>query len=536
DLSPIPYPKDYVEGETCYFNYESGDKVNLAYWNADTYVAKFDASDEMEWEQTYPTTTEPYDEFVMFPDDIKRMECVYHIVEAPDGGLVVAGNNSKNFDDDLVIKLYSDCNRNVSYYTGSGDINTEGISLIGTDETWDSNIKVRGIIEIQDDATLTITNEAVIQFADSKADNTPTYILVDRGGRLIIEDGATLTGMTECGTMWDGIYVKGTYGTNHPTPASLLGSGYFVTGDAHGLVKISGGATIEHARNGVTLGLPATMEDYPDYGGGILIADNANFVNNTIDVMMWPFDKNNVSFIRHCNFATNAALPDPVEIPEAHIKMIQVKNVNIRGNVFENSTAPTVYTTSQRGMGILGYNATFKANDNPNGFATTGGTGSDPNYFTDLYYGVYAAQFTTLSTNILVQGNNFSENGNGIYIGGATLPEVNFNTITLPSKSNYGIYLDGCDAYGVEENNITGAGADLLGTQIGIVINESGNGSNWIYRNNFSALKYGVRMQGNNGDTDDGLEIKCNTFEEGKYDISLISGATTATMKKNQGA
>ncbi|HMZ90272.1 MAG TPA: hypothetical protein PLM90_12620, partial [Chitinophagales bacterium] len=39
-----------------------------------------------------------------------------------------------------------------------------------------------------------------------------------------------------------------------------------------------------------------------------------------------------------------------------------------------------------------------------------------------------------------------------------------------------------------------------------------------------------------NGDTDDGLEIKCNTFEEGKYDISLISGATTATMKKNQGA
>lgn len=525
------YEKTYYPGLTETFSYEEA-----RIWNANAYIAKFSATDALEWEQVYPTTFDAFDESTLFPYDIKRMECYYEILETEDGGFIIAGNNSMNFDDDIVLKTYNDCNRYVEYNTGAGDINVTGIYTISSDVVWDANKKVRGIIEIEDDATLTITNEAVIQFSDSRADNIPTYIIVKRGGRLIIDDGATLTGNAECSTMWEGVYVEGTYGTNHPTQASLFTSGYFVTGDAHGLVKISGEATIENARTGITLGLPPAMNDYPDFGGGILIADQANFIDNAIDIYFWPFDKNNVSFIRHCDLKTMNALPDPIEKPIAHAQLIQVKNVIFRGNVFENATSSAIYNQPDRGAGILAYNATFKVHDNANGFAATGATGSDPNYFTDLHYGVYAAQFTTLSTNIIVNGNVLAENGNGVYIGGAVLPEVNFNTISMPTKSKYGIYLDGCDGYGVEENTITGPGASITGTQIGIVLNESGSGNNQVYRNNLSALKYGVRMQGNNGDAESGLEIKCNTFEEGKYDISLVSGATTATMRKDQGA
>jgi len=517
----------YYPGTTESFSYEW-----TRVWNADAYIAKFSSSDVMEWNATYPIT-DGYGTY--FPDDIKQMECVYQIVEAPDHGLIVAGNNSKNFDDDLVIKTYNDCNRYVSYNTGAGDINVTGTNTISSNTTWNANKKVRGIIEIMDDATLTITSEAIIQFADSKADNIPTYILVKRGGRLVIEDEAILTGNAECGTMWEGIYVEGTYGTNHPTPASLIYNSYYVSDDKHGIVLISDGATIENARQGVTLGFSPASEDYPDYNGGILIANDANFINNSIDVFFWPFNKSNVSFMRNCNFSTNAILTDEIEKPIAHIEMIQVKGVSMRGNTFENLVSSTLYNGTDRGMGIYSLNSTFYANDNANAFGTTGSTSSDPNYFNDLYVGVYGAQYTTLSTNIVVDGNVFNDNGKGVYLGGTALAEVNRNTFNLPERSTYGLYIDASTGYGVEENIFTGSGADHPHSQAGLVINASGTASNMFYRNTFNDLKYASRIQGNNGNTTSGLVVKCNTYEDNKFDISLISGSTTATMNQNQG-
>lgn len=523
------YYKTYYPGNTYTFTY--GD---TRAWNADAYVAKFDSGDDMLWNATYPLTNADYSYSVMFPQDIKREECLYEIFETPDHGLVLGGNNSINFDDDLVIKIFNDCNRYVSYNTGAGDINVNGITTLG-DETWNSSKKVRGIVEVPDDVTLTITNDAVIQFADSKADNIPTYIVVRRGGRLIIEDGAKLTGNTECGTMWEGIYVEGTFGTNQPSVNSLLTNSYYVVGDAHGIVKITGDATIENARRGITLGMSPLNDEYPDYDGGIVIADGANFINNTVDIFFWPFDKSEVSFIRNSNFITNAALVDNYEVPEAHIEMIQVKNVNMRGNNFENSSDISVYNGTDRGIGILSFNGTYIANDNPNAFGATGATGTDPNYFTDMYYGIYAAQYTSLGTNIVIDGNIIEDNGRGIYLGGTSLAEVNRNTFILPEKSNYALYLDASTGYGVEENIFNGSGADHPHSQAGVVVNESGTAPNILYRNTFNDIKYASRVQGNNGNTSTGLELKCNTFEDNMFDISLVSSSTTATMKKEQG-
>jgi hypothetical protein len=41
--------------------------------------------------------------------DLKRQECMYSIIQSPDGGFVVVGNNSRNFDDCYVAKLKNIC-------------------------------------------------------------------------------------------------------------------------------------------------------------------------------------------------------------------------------------------------------------------------------------------------------------------------------------------------------------------------------------------------------------------------------------------
>lgn len=518
---------EYFEDNSYLFDY------NLLYcWNSDAYIAKFDENDNMLWRQRYP-----FGEFSfnMFPDDIRALECLYEIVETQDGGLTVAGNNSENFDDDFIFKIYSDCNILTTY--NEGDINQAGIlNLYGASNLWNSNKKVRGIIQINDGATLTINNNATIQFADSKADNWPTYILVKRGGRLIIEGGAKLTGIESCNSMWEGIYVEGTYGINHPSPSSLIAGSFNVSGGPHGLIKLGGGATIENSRVGINLGLPQQFGNFPNYGGGIIISEDVNYINNCNDIVFHPFNKTNIGFIRHCEFVTSSLLLDPIESLKSHITLTQVKNVKIRGNSFENSTGMHQYYGVNRGVGITGIMASFVTNDYPAGFGATavGTTTGDSNFFTGLYYGVYATQGPLISDNVTIDGNVFTNNNRSIYLGSTLMAYVNRNTFIFDVFSNYGIYLNGSTGYSVQENTITGAGVNELAS--GIIVNQSGISSNLLYRNTMTSIKYGVKVQGNNGNASNGLELKCNTFNTNRYDIALISqDGIPATFKKNQG-
>ena len=517
------YNLEYYPGNFHLFDYE-----NTKVWNADAYIAKFNASDNMLWNSTYPYVDNygPY-----FPDDIKQMECVYHVLEAPDGGYVVAGNNSMNFDDDLVIKIYNDCNL-FQNFAETDIVATPAPLEITSNVTWGSNKKVKGVVVVKAGGTLTINNNAVIQFIDSKASNVPTYIKVERGGRLILDQGATLTGMTACNTMWEGIYVEGANGTNHPSVATFISAGY--TNANHGFVWVKGNATIENARCAIYAGKNEKPPFY-QYGGGIVLCDNANFINNSKDIYFAPFNKTNISFIRNSRFKTTAPLLDIVEYPLNHIEMVQTKNIQIRGNAFENTTSNT--NTSQRGNGINGSHAFFTANDNPNGFGSVGATGSAPNTFNKLYYGIYATQYAVATSNIIADGNVFTNNDRGIYMGGTYFAETNRNNFIQSVGNDYGLYYDAGTGYGIEENTFTGPGAALPKSPTALIINNSGTDNNWVYRNTFSGYKYATKTQGNNGNSTSGLEYKCNTFSSNKYDIALLSAAgTTASMKKNQGA
>lgn len=85
----LPPPTDF----SCY---------GTSTWNTDAYVAKCNACDGLEWETTFNVDNNPP---APFPSDQKKQECLYSITQGDDGGFVVSGNNSYNFDDDYLVKL-----------------------------------------------------------------------------------------------------------------------------------------------------------------------------------------------------------------------------------------------------------------------------------------------------------------------------------------------------------------------------------------------------------------------------------------------
>jgi hypothetical protein len=83
------------------------------YWNTDAYVAKVNACGNIEWATTFNVDNNPP---APYPLDLKKQECMYSISQHTDGGFVVSGNNSYNFDDNYLVKLLPATQLNVSLY------------------------------------------------------------------------------------------------------------------------------------------------------------------------------------------------------------------------------------------------------------------------------------------------------------------------------------------------------------------------------------------------------------------------------------
>lgn len=79
-----------------------GCAYDTSFWGTDAYVGKFNPSGVLEWETSFDANNKPPRPF---PKDQKEQECLYSITEQPDGGFVVSGNNSYNFDDSYMAKL-----------------------------------------------------------------------------------------------------------------------------------------------------------------------------------------------------------------------------------------------------------------------------------------------------------------------------------------------------------------------------------------------------------------------------------------------
>lgn len=85
---------------------DADDYYDTRYWYTDAYAAHCNACGALIWQSTYDVDNNP--PAANYPGNVKRQECMYGISLAGDGGFILSGNNSFNFDDDYLIKLQPD--------------------------------------------------------------------------------------------------------------------------------------------------------------------------------------------------------------------------------------------------------------------------------------------------------------------------------------------------------------------------------------------------------------------------------------------
>ncbi|MCC6938408.1 MAG: T9SS type A sorting domain-containing protein [Flavobacteriales bacterium] len=523
------------------------------FWNTDAYVAKLNpANGNLIWETSWDA--DPTSTFECTPNDLRNQECVYKITEAPDGGLVISGNTSHNFDDLYLVKLKGNCQGLVEY----DFVVTEAVSgsadhsfTLGFDETWASDKNIVGTIIIPDGITLTISN-CTIRFADSQQIAWPTRIIVEGGGSLILEE-AILTSLDQCpNSMWDGIQLHGQeLASQQSYPGIGLLQGYLS----------AKGSTISNARTGVAVTDGDFLAPLPPKpgSGGILEATDCTFLNNKYDVAFSPYENHtvanpetvlpNFSLFTRCDFVTDGGLPANGEYPNTHVVMTSVRGISFKGCTWRNTLfgQEPLELPSQQGTGISSTNSSFIVSDDcgvlvqgvpcPSQYLTTSA-------FTNLHRGILATTFDPSRT-FSVDKATFTGTNYGIRMEGIQDASITRCTFDVPEPfttgivgSTYGVYSDECTGYRIQENAFLTQQPDGDVKKVGLIIKDSGKQYNTFYNNSFENLYTGSIIEGVNADGDDaiGLEVKCNDYgltDANTFDVALTGG--DVRVQKTQG-
>ncbi|MBA3285872.1 MAG: T9SS type A sorting domain-containing protein, partial [Nitrosopumilus sp.] len=510
---------------------------NFSYWNTDAFVAKFSStSTNPEWYIQFDTDYQPP---VFYPGDYKKQECMYTITNAHDGGFVVAGNSSGNFDDYYLCKLQSDCiTRNASFatITDASDLIYEiGDGTTPTSETWNSSQTVLGSVIVKNNAELIITgNSTLIEFADSRrvatnfGHNIISNLVVEPGGSLLIEDAASLDVITSNTSgsctdgMWDGIQVLG----NDNVSQSITNQG---------ICQTNTGASISNARIGIIAG-NANYDDNFDYlvsespfdlSGGILRTFDTDFINNRESIWIAPYtfpSYSNVA-ISGNNFECNSALRDPFykhddlrpEGISSFVTMVFNKQIGLVGNTF---TGNSLLDTDIRGTAIRCDECAAAIHQG--------------NSFTDLTYGI-KGQFVNFGgiKALQILNNDFVNVQAGINLLGNSFSRIIGNEFDIPFgmipfKFTYGIWMDNSNGFTISDENIF-RGINS-GDNYGVIVTNSGIAGGDVFNNAFEFTETGFQTEFDNSI----LQIRCNDFQS-HSNAWRINPAASPGALANQG-
>ena len=334
------------------------------------------------------------------------------------------------------------------------------------------------------------------------------------GAKLTL-DHTIFTSYNDCypELMWNGVQVLGSNTDQYLTDQQPIL-----------YLKVS---TIENAKNGV-------ISTY----GSIVKGLYATFKNNIIGAFLGPFSGNtganemkNKSYFHYCNFITDAALNDPGENPDYFVVMYQINYINIKANTFQN-TAVSNFDIVDRGFGIVSVDATYNVYYN--------------NIFNDLYYAILASASNPLYT-VTIDNNEFNNNYRAVLLSGVGFATITSNEFKIADYSSsvpstpytgnypYGLYLEGCSGYKVEENIYYNS--NPFNNNIGAFIRESGNNYNEFYNNTFGLLIFSIVACDDNDGPGycDGLEILCNNFVTNQLDIVVVSDVMNGDIGDHQG-
>lgn len=264
-----------------------------------------------------------------------------------------------------------------------------------------------------------------------------------------------------------------------------------------------------------------------------------------------PYNQYNFARFRRTHFMTTADLQDS-SLPDCFVQAIGVSPITFNGCTFRNTRHDNEVFYESRGKGVSSLNSelyfdTYCLN------ATQPCSNEEPCVFEKLTRGIYALNAAGAG-DIHLSKTKFFDNIYGAYFSGYTsvaylqiLSNTFRNGPPYPNNS-YGLYLDQCTGFHVEDNEFYQEHAELKG--IGLVVNNSETLPNEIYRNRFYHLKFATLSQNENRNYDPplhlgGLCYKCNKFikdesqqEPNRFDFAVTyDGAPTnkTGIAKNQG-
>jgi hypothetical protein len=427
------------------------------------------------------------------------------------------GDNSSdeaccNFYSAFVTNSFHDIKvSNNAFWQPNGQIN--GVPFTG------GTIKVGGNILIEPGVTLDIK--------DLRIEFSPTSkVIVSRGasssssGARLNIDKSILTVWENCGDcyMWRGIEAQG-YNSIQQSDV------------AQARVSMINGTRIEYAHYGVVAGriTNGNMISGFTHGGARINANNTTFLNNRFDVVLTSYPNfHNSSGFLNSNFLTDNNLKSNIVTNPVHINMWNNRGVIVQSCTFENET-PIVEGESTRGVGIQAVNSNF---------AAWTWDIQNPTKFNNLEYGIRTFSNNN-ALNYVVFHSQFKNNLYGIYSQGERNPIIRNNTFDVynfehfdtPLQETYGVYLEACNRYQVN-NNLFKPNTQLTKDVhvFGCVVDNSGPFTNEISQNNFQGLHTGGVTRRQNasisGQKRIGLQWLCNSFtNDSKSDVWVQSGA-----------
>jgi hypothetical protein len=335
-------------------------------------------------------------------------------------------------------------------------------------------------------------------------------IVVYPGGKVIIENGVTLRGVSECGSSWEGIeLLPSIFG--QPKAELLMGSAEIK--EAITAIKTNFNSKISI---GSSLGFDAK---FTNCRSGIEMHDDNN---NSSKIIKAIFD-----YQQKVEAGFNESL-------ENHIYLNNLNGLNIWGTQFINSDDSSNFSGNYRGTGIKAINSNFNVLKNQSNLDTLKecnppSQSEPPCLFKSLSAGIDAVYLQPnyyIGYPIKVLNNRFEDCRHAMHFGNGNNIVVFENEIFIETTNlglepvyqldgNYGITMNGVSQFQITQNNIQINDLDRL--THGIIINNSDNlnimSPSWIYKNQTTALAYqpGKNIALKVNDSCSNLKINCNT-------------------------
>lgn len=264
----------------------------------------------------------------------------------------------------------------------------------GTHKIWNDHKELSGDIIVKSTATLEIRNKLHLP------ENARIFV---EDNALLKIDGGTIT--NECGDLWKGIEMA--YNGLFTTFDGITSFTPYVQNSTTSQVTVINNSLIENACIGITVGMEAIIDQKrAQAGGGMLWFFDSEIKNCNCGIVFYPYVYNdivngklkartNLSMIRNSSFICNNEVGNTGHGTTAFIKLDDVSNIRIEGNVFKNDADINGWSTNDRGKGIWAKDATFFVQkDNTqtySGMDCEYNTGNS-NTFEKLTYGIHAVE------------------------------------------------------------------------------------------------------------------------------------------------